>query len=541
MRLTRSRAALLVGLVALAGSITGLRDGFPYDDTYIVEHNRQVHTLAHPARFFTDPYWPPLYRGGNTLYRPLTSIGFAGQWVAGAGTPLTFHLVSVALYLLASLAVLGLAAELLPLGPATMAAILFAAHPVHVEAVAGVVGQSELWVGLFAAAGAWAYVRGRNAIGLIPSARYTIYGCYAGACLAKENGVMLLGLLVGAELLLSPAPGNWRVRLASLRETWAILLGIAATFLLARTTVIGSFAGDWPNRLIAHADLPQRFLTMLPVVTQWLRLLLWPARLQIDYGPRELMPADGFGPAQALGLLLLGTLVGVTAWAWRRRPVIAFGLLWTGIALFPVSNLLLKSGVVLAERTLFLPSIGAMLALAAGAAMLGEGHPQVSRVLVLGGLAAIGLGVTRSALRQRDWKNDILLFTRMTLDAPGNYRGHALLGRHLFAQGHRQEGIQQMLIALDLYADDDAIWSDTADLYRRMGRCDKAMPLYRRAIALDHAQPNVRGSMASCLMRLGRFAAARQELQSLTADGYIQFQFMLPAVDSAEHAAHPPR
>jgi hypothetical protein len=539
MRLTRTHAALLVGLVAVAGSGTGLGNGFTYDDTYIIEQNKQVHSLTHPADFFTDPYWPPLFRGGNMLYRPLTSIGFAVQWVAGAGKPLTYHLTSQVLYLLAALAVFGLAAELLPLGPATLAAMLFAAHPVHVEAVASAVGQSELWVGLFAAVGAWAYVRGRNAMGLTPSARYVIYGCYVGACLAKENGIMLLGLMVAAELLLSPAPGSWRARLVSLRETWAVLLGIAAAFLLTRTMVIGSFAGDWPNRLVADAGFTQRFLTMLPVVTEWLRLFLWPARLQIDYGPRELMAAQGFGPAQALGLLLLVTIIGVTVWAWRRRPVLAFGLLWTGIALFPVSNLLLKSGVVLAERTLFLPSIGAMLALVAAGAAVGEARPQVARAFVLLGLIATGLGIVRSALRQPDWKNDTVLYTRMTIDAPDNYRGHALLGRHLFAQGRRQDGMQQMFIALALYPDDDAIWSDTADLYRAMGQCEWALPLYRRAIALDRAQPSTRGRMASCLMRLGRFAAARQELQSLAAEGFIEFQLMLPAVDSAEHAAHP--
>src|SRR5204862_164867 len=56
------------------------------------------------------------------------------------------------------------------------------------------------------------------------------------------------------------------------------------------------------------------------------------------------------------------------AFAWRRAwPVEAYGLGWIAIAYLPISNLIVPHGVVMAERLLYLPSVG--LALAAGAAL----------------------------------------------------------------------------------------------------------------------------------------------------------------------------
>jgi hypothetical protein len=82
---------------------------------------------------------------------------------------------------------------------------------------------------------------------------------------------------------------------------------------------------------------------------------LWPAHLQADYGPPDVDVSLTWDAAQTFGL---GLLVGAVALAisnWRRRPAVAFGILWAGLSLFPVSNLLVPTGILVAERTLLLP------------------------------------------------------------------------------------------------------------------------------------------------------------------------------------------
>ena len=58
--------------------------------------------------------------------------------------------------------------------------------------------------------------------------------------------------------------------------------------------------------------------------------------------------------------LALGSFI----YGWRRDRVIAFALLWIALTLGPISNILVATGVLIAERTLFLPSVG--IALIAG-------------------------------------------------------------------------------------------------------------------------------------------------------------------------------
>src|SRR4029078_12194085 len=123
-------------------------NGFALDDVHLIATNERLHSLSGALRIFTQSYWPP--EEGSSLYRPFTSLGFMLQWLIGGGSALPFHIVSIALYSAVSIAVLRFAGALVDWKVALLAAGLFAVHPLHVEAVANVVGQAELWAALFA-------------------------------------------------------------------------------------------------------------------------------------------------------------------------------------------------------------------------------------------------------------------------------------------------------------------------------------------------------------------------------------------------------
>src|SRR3712207_2903848 len=97
-------ATIAILALAVLSSATSLANAFAYDDVHIVQLNERVHALGDWWRLFGQSYWPPAY--GATLYRPLTMLGFAVQWVAGGGSPLVFHAVSVTLYALVCVALL---------------------------------------------------------------------------------------------------------------------------------------------------------------------------------------------------------------------------------------------------------------------------------------------------------------------------------------------------------------------------------------------------------------------------------------------------
>ena len=105
-------ALLLVALVFISSG-NGLRNGFTYDDVYIVQKNGIVHSLAHWWRLFKYTYWPRAY--GSDGYRPITMLAFTTEWVIGHGAAWVFHATNLLLYAAISIAVFWLASALMPL------------------------------------------------------------------------------------------------------------------------------------------------------------------------------------------------------------------------------------------------------------------------------------------------------------------------------------------------------------------------------------------------------------------------------------------
>jgi protein O-mannosyl-transferase len=543
--------SVAIALLALLASGSSLVNGFVYDDTPIIADNSRVHTLARWWEVFGSPYWPRHW--GGMHYRPVTLLSFAVQWAIGDGSTVVFHAVSIALYVATCVAVLSLARLVLPASAAWIVAALFAVHPVHVEAVANVVGQSELLVALCTALAAGAYVRLRTAGGPRPRSVAAIAALYAIACFSKEPGFLLPGLLVAAELTvvatrLDPARRALRARARELWAIYAVCAAIGIGYLLARRAVLGGF-GDEPNVVIWRLSQYELVLTMLGVVPDWARLLLWPAQLAADYSPPRIPLLLAPTPAVVSGVVILAgaALLAIAGWRLRSR-VAAFGLLWFAITIFPVSNLFVLSGVLLAERSLFVPSIGVMLALGPVWAWIGARVSTVRRPspIVVAGPAAVALaivlmlGVAKSASRARVWRSSDAFFGQIVEDAPLSYRAHYARGLWLFRKGRRAEGEKHLRTAIAMFPYDAGPYTELADIYRFAGMCAPASDLYRRVLELGMLVDRARLGLIMCLLREGDYAeAAAQARVGATADGHqvAQFRRFLATADSATSAA----
>ena len=115
-------------------------------------------------------------------------------------------------------------------------------------------------------------------------------------------------------------------------------------------------AGFWTARL-----------TAVKVVGKFLWLFLWPARLSADYSYNA-VPLFGWRASSwedAKALVALAVVLGaallavVLAVRWRRtgKPLLFF-LVFFFVALSPTSNLIVLIGSIMAERFLYLPSVG---------------------------------------------------------------------------------------------------------------------------------------------------------------------------------------
>lgn len=501
-------------LLALASSATSLRNIFVQDDQPIISANALVHSLR-IWHLFTQAYWPNPYP--RELYRPFTSTLLALEWVAGGGRPVLFRIVSILIYTGAVLAVYRLARRLVEPGAAWLAAALFAIHPVHVEAVAVAVNQAELVVGALMALLVTAYIdRRRSSQALTPRWMAAMTLGYFAAMMFKEHAVLLPVLFVAAELTVISDPRPWRQRLAALRPLFLLLLLAAVSFVAIRDAALGGDTkGSFSAEALTDLSIGGRALTMLRVVPEWVRLFVWPAHLRADYSPQEIVAATHWGGAQTLGAALLVGAVWLAFACRKRRPAITFGILWIGVGLALVSNMLVATGIVLAERTLFLATIGLAIASAdllwiAGRWVYAQG--SVGRIVAVATLVILlAMGTTRSASRQLVWHDVASLWFQTVIDAPLSYRAQQAYGSVLFQVGMERTGERHYQRAIALYPHAWPLLLDYADKLRERGHCDAALMYYKQVLALTPQQSGPRASEVACLVYTGNYALAVKE------------------------------
>ena len=533
---------LLVATVALLASIAGIGNEFVQDDLRLIQENSRVHGLGQIGTILGSPYWPPPWH--QELYRPVLTLGHAVQWLAGGGVPLVYRLLSYALYAWSAVLLLGFARRILPLGIALAAALLFAAHPVHVEAVALAVGQAELLVAVLALWMATRYLDRRRTGTLAPRDWALFAAWYAVAAFTKEQGLLIPALLLAVELALVKDPGRSRVR--AVGGGFLALGAIAVGSILIRRAVLGGeFTGVFVSEALQGRSLGERALTMLAIVPQWLRLFVWPLRLQADYAPQELVASTSFGVLEGLGAAILAAALA-SAWLLRRRaPAVTLGVLWLGITLVPVSNLLLPTGFLLAERTLFLPTAGFVIA-GAGlvATILPSPRPAWTRELsVAVGVLAV-LGIVRSAERQRVWRNEAFFSVRGVQDAPASYRAQRAYGEVLFFLGRNELALDAYRRALALAPAGHAwrVRNDLARRYRDQGLTASEVIELEESLRESPGQEDTRGFLIAGYLLLGRYADAAAQVDSALGRGGKPevYRDLRVLADSAARVGAPP-
>jgi len=222
--------------------------------------------------------------------------------------------------------------------------------------------------------------------------------------------------------------------------------------------------------------------------------------------------ADGIGLSELPGILIVLCTVTLAIALRRRAPVASFGLLWLIVAYSPVSNVLIPTGIVTAERTLFLPSVGIVLAGAVAALWLFETMERRGRAALVASCGVLlARGVGKSVLRQRVWRNNDVLFDATVRDAPTSYRAHLLRGRNLALKKRLRESEAELRHAIRLFPYDAGATVDVAEAYRRAGMCTPAIPLYEWSFAIDSTLRDGRLGYVYCLSVEGRWQDTRQQ------------------------------
>ena len=319
-------------MIIVAGGATyanSLRGVFLFDDSGQIVSNPALRRFPTLARILEDP-------------RPVVFATLALNYAWSASHPWSYHLVNVAVHVLAALALFGIVRRTLELpalaeryGPSAASlaltiALLWMVHPLQTESVTYVIQRAESLMGLFYLSALYCLIRGHGS----PHARRWYAGAVASCLLGAGCKEVIVTLPVVAlaydSLFLT---GSWR---ESLRRRWGLYLGLTLCCGLAvcRFMLHASDASSTVGFGIKGVTPLQYALTQPGVILHYLRLSFWPWPLCLDYGwPVVRSVRDALPALLGVGALLAVSLAGRRArpamgvsWAWRssassrRRP-----------------------------------------------------------------------------------------------------------------------------------------------------------------------------------------------------------------------------
>jgi protein O-mannosyl-transferase len=415
-------AAVLVLLFSIALYLPSAWNGFAYDDNPVIRMDPRIHDLAAAWQLFLQPYWLIEDLG---LYRPLASLSYAIDWAISGGRPAWFHVVNIVWNAAACVLVFAVLRWFVPVVVALAAALVFAVHPVHVEAVANVVGRAELMAAVFTLSAALIWLR--TDPGQPSSHRHTvaIAVLYCLALLSKESAIVLPALLALFDVARgSLRPDTMRAWLAARAPAFAVLTVVVVPYLLLRRTVLGTLGpGLVDPTLDVATTWPERVMTALQAWPEIMRLFFFPRTLLAEYGPPYLMPALTLNVAVVAGALILLSLVagGLLAFRYGHGRA-AFVLLFAPVALLPASNLVIPIGVIVAERALYLPSLAVVAAFAFGMHAWTAGPTRRAAMLVV--IPLVGIFAVRTLQRIPEWDSTEAVLGALLRDQPDSYRAH---------------------------------------------------------------------------------------------------------------------
>lgn len=508
--------ASVVAVVAVAVFANSLANGFAYDDDFIIKNRELVHGLERIGTLLVSPYWPEGFIGG--LYRPVTLLTYALDWEVWNGAPFGFHLVNVLLHAAVSVLVALFLLRLFPWWAALTGGLVFAVHSVHTEAVANVVGRAELLAALFVLGACLIYMRAVRGAGISLGSAIAIVLLYALAGFSKEAGIVLPGLLLATDLPLLRDVKRTDLR-AWIRQRVPLFLaltGVLVVLLAARWLALGTPLEHQPDRIFAlDSSFATRVFTMSRVWPRYFELLLLPLDLSADYSPGVILPAYGLTPLAVGGFALVLATLALAIALYRRAPEFAMAVAWVAIALLPVSNLIIMAEIVLAERTLYLPSVG--ISVLAALALV-HARPPRRRWVAIGMTAWILVFSTVTVRRNPVWDSTNTVFEDLRRRHPESSRLLFGVASMLYRQGDWRKAEEWFDKSIQMWPHHAPYRVEYAIYLFEQGELEKADHLVSGAVRLRPTNVNYRILLTLIRLQAGDLGGARRAIERAFED-----------------------
>ena len=334
---------LLIFLIGIFVYSSSLHNQFALDDYPQIVDNPDIRNLD-LIKIFNTATFP-----GN-LYRPVVTLSYSITYKFFNLDPLPYHAINIFLHGLISVLVLILLLKFLTKKQAFLSALVFAVHPIHTEAVANIVGRTELLSSFFLLLTLISYLHYKNIISLV-----LICIFYFLALCSKESSLCLL--------LLAPVSVYFlNYKFKKYLKPYLVLVLVSTLYLILRYQTLNGLTGTVPilflDNPLVELGFFDRALNSLYLLGQYIVILVCPFTLSADYSFNEISLFSISNLKTVLYLLVCFSFFIIALIGILKKNIYSFLAIWFFLSFIITSNLFFPIGTIFAERLAYFPSIG---------------------------------------------------------------------------------------------------------------------------------------------------------------------------------------
>ncbi len=439
-----------------------------------------------------------LVAGGR--YRPLSIATFAVEYEMYGLKPAYSHAINVVLFGGLCVCIFLLLRYLLPkrrdlpfyVSIPFLCAVLFAAHPIHTEAVTNIKGRDEILSMLFAILALWSAVAAVKENKLY----YILLGTLALflSLLSKENAITFLAVVPLTYYFFTNARfKDYAIVLLAYIVPVGIYFMLREKYAAADSKEITEIL----NNPFAGSTFEERFATPVYSFMLYYIKLIFPHPLTHDYYYNQI-PLIGFGtPKFIAGAVSTLALVSIALNQFMRKTIPSYAILFFFITFSVVSNVLISVGIIMNERFVFMPSLGFTLLLAAGLNYLVTSNRLKPVFVTVLASVVLFLYTAKTYSRNMDWKDNLTLFKADVVNSPNSAKVQTSVGGDMIAEAEKQtdslkrkeiltEAMVHLTKSLQIYPDNfNALLLMGNAQYNYYKSVEAALPFYRRIIELN--------------------------------------------------------
>jgi tetratricopeptide (TPR) repeat protein len=493
--------------------------------------------------FFKEGGKDALVAGGR--YRPFTLIMFAIEYQIFGKNPFIGHLVNVLLFGLTCVLLYFLLLKLIsyrqntigkssesatdaetsriayPIFIALAASLIFVAHPIHTEAVANIKGRDEIMTLLGSLAAVWFALKAFEEGGL---KNYALtFGCFFIGLMSKENAITFV--LIVPLVFWFFLNTNWAT---AFRQTIPFAAA-SVLFLVLRGMAIGNqFGGEQVElmnnpflKLVGNQYVPfdfgEKTATILYTLGKYIQLLIFPHPLTHDYYPRHIGIMQWTNGPVLLSAVVYAALGYWILRGWRRRDLISFGIAFFLITLSIVSNIVFPVGTNMAERFMFMPSVGFALVVAVVLAKILRGQILIITLATIALLMSI-----KTVTRNMAWRDNYTIFTTDIKVSENSAKLQTSVGGETIEKFKNspdatvrnakiEEAISHLQKALEIHPPYKNPYLLMGNAYFYLKKYEESFDAYNKALALDPNFKDAKNNLQLAYREAGRELTATPE------------------------------